>query len=640
MTLRAVLLGLGTVGLINVWVTYSDYTIHSSSWNLSHFPIVNFILFLCLTVASAIAGRLLGPRYALSPSELAAVLAMGLLGSVVPTNGFIGYFLGIMATPYYLATPENGWATYFHPYMAEWIAPLNRGDAMRFFFEGLPAGMRAPWEVWVGPIFWWLTFVAAITLISLCAVVILRKQWTDHERLDYPIIGVGIDMAMRSGAGGWLPAFMQGRAFWIGFGIAFGIVCWNIPSYFYPGLPQFPLNMSWFSFGPGFPNFDTHISFFAFAFAFFASLEALFSVWFFFLLFLIQSAVFNRFGYTIGTAGDPWSSHNPAVGWQSWGSLCFLVLWGLWVARRHIGHVVSRAVRGAPDAGRAEEVMSYRTAALGLVLGLVYVIAFLHSAGMDYPMACLLMLFTFLGYLGVSRIVAETGLLYVVFPVTMQSATVYVLGSQGASAASMTTMVFTYMLVTRGAAMFMPAFTHIGKLADRVSPVRRRLLLALGLAIGFGICVSILFTLYLGYSRGAYNFNSWVFGMGSQRPFFDTLVKMRAPFTADWNRIAFFGIGAGVSAVLILLRYRLPWWPLSPIGFPLATSWPMRRIGFTIFLAWALKWLVMKLGGVTLYRRCQPFARGLLVGWTAGVAVSFLVDIVWFPGQGHPIHWY
>ena len=640
-TLRSFLIGLGVVCLVNLWVTWSDFIIHSSAWNLSHFPMVNFIPFVILTVLSSVSDRLFGPRWSFSSAELATVLAMGLVGSVVPTNGFMGYVLGILAMPYYLATPENGWALYFHPHLADWMAPRDENDAVRYFFEGLPKGVHIPWETWASPLFWWLTFAASITLISACTVVILRKQWTENERLDYPIISVGIDMALRSNPRNWLPEYMKGKLFWGGFSVACGIVCWNIPSYFIPGLPEFPLLPRWFTLAAGFPTIDFHISFFALAFAFFARLEALFSVWFFFLIFLIQSAIFNRFGFTIGTSGDPWSSHNPAVGWQSWGSLCFIVAWGIWVARHHLRDVFSKAIWGVPGEGRAEEMMSYRMALTGLISGLVYAIGFLYCAGMSYTMAIALLLSTLIGYLGVSRILVETGLLYVVVPVTGQSSTVYFLGSRGLPESSMTAMPFTYILVTRGAGMFMPSLTHLGKLADQIPQIRRRLIYALGASIVVGVLVAAIVTLYLGYTHGAYNFNVWVLGGGgSQRPFIDTLVKMQSPFTTDWYRVSFFLFGALVSAALVALRYRFPWWPLSPIGFPLATSWPMRRVGFTIFLAWFIKAMIMKLGGAVLYRRCQPFAVGLLVGWAAGVGISFLIDIFYFPGNGHGIHSY
>ena len=39
-----------------------------------------------------------------------------------------------------------------------------------------------------------------------------------------------------------------------------------------------------------------------------------------------------------------------------------------------------------------------------------------------------------------------------------------------------------------------------------------------------------------------------------------------------------------------------------------------------------------------LYRRWQPFFVGLLIGYALAVTLSFIVDLVWFPGQGHVVH--
>ena len=43
-------------------------------------------------------------------------------------------------------------------------------------------------------------------------------------------------------------------------------------------------------------------------------------------------------------------------------------------------------------------------------------------------------------------------------------------------------------------------------------------------------------------------------------------------------------------------------------------------------------------GGATLYRRAIPFFLGLMLGYFGGVAVSFVVDFIWFPGEGHGFH--
>jgi hypothetical protein len=57
----------------------------------------------------------------------------------------------------------------------------------------------------------------------------------------------------------------------------------------------------------------------------------------------------------------------------------------------------------------------------------------------------------------------------------------------------------------------------------------------------------------------------------------------------------------------------------------------------SIFLAWFLKLTILRLGGIRLYRRTWPFFIGLIVGFFLGMGGSILVDVIWFPGAGHPI---
>ena len=115
---------------------------------------------------------------------------------------------------------------------------------------------------------------------------------------------------------------------------------------------------------------------------------------------------------------------------------------------------------------------------------------------------------------------------------------------------------------------------------------------------------------------------------------------MKDPFPTDWKRILFFGIGAGVMAAFTFLRYQLSWWPIHPIGFPLAGADCLATLAMPVFIAWMGKYALMKLGGVALYRRAKPFFLGLLIGYVSGVTASFLVDMIWFPGQGHMVHWW
>ena len=63
----------------------------------------------------------------------------------------------------------------------------------------------------------------------------------------------------------------------------------------------------------------------------------------------------------------------------------------------------------------------------------------------------------------------------------------------------------------------------------------------------------------------------------------------------------------------------------------------VNNVIFAIFLAWAIKSIVLRIGGIRAYRAGRPFFIGLIMGHFVGAGISFVVDMIWFPGQGHSI---
>ena len=100
----------------------------------------------------------------------------------------------------------------------------------------------------------------------------------------------------------------------------------------------------------------------------------------------------------------------------------------------------------------------------------------------------------------------------------------------------------------------------------------------------------------------------------------------------------FFGIGAALMGLLTYLRYRFAWWSIHPLGLAISASDNSKSIAIPVFMAWSIKLILIRIGGVSLYRRAKPFFLGLLVGYTLGVVWCFLVDLIWFPGHGHGVH--
>jgi hypothetical protein len=85
------------------------------------------------------------------------------------------------------------------------------------------------------------------------------------------------------------------------------------------------------------------------------------------------------------------------------------------------------------------------------------------------------------------------------------------------------------------------------------------------------------------------------------------------------------------------MRFKLPWFRLHPIGFAI----PLIPHQFSTFLmAWAIKATLLRVGGMASFQRGIPFFVGLVAGHAAGVALSSLVDCLFFPGSGHTVHWW
>ncbi|MBT5831332.1 MAG: hypothetical protein HOH77_14185 [Candidatus Latescibacteria bacterium] len=330
-TLRALVFGLCVVFWIIFWNSHAEYLAHTSRMNISHFPMVLLCTYVLVVLGNQ-AVRWMLPAFALRQSELLVVLAMGMLAAAVPAYGLTSFFLGMISVPHYLATPENQWSEYIHPHLSDWLIPTNEGHAMQWLYEGLPAGQVIPWDVWVVPLFWWLSAIAAITLGCIALSSILRKQWAEHERVSYPVLGPPVELASAADAAPG-EGILHNRLFWIGCGLIFFIKAWNIFSYFNPSIPVIWLGQQWFYFARFFPPQHTGVNFFTIGFAYFANIDLLFSILFFHVLYMSEIAFFRRIGFTLSAKTGPGDA---VSGLQSAGAFVAMVLWMFWAARHHL----------------------------------------------------------------------------------------------------------------------------------------------------------------------------------------------------------------------------------------------------------------------------------------------------------------
>ena len=71
-----------------------------------------------------------------------------------------------------------------------------------------------------------------------CVNAILRKQWTDNERLTYPLVRLPLEItAQAPGGPGGTPLTRQ-QLFWVGFVLAAVVDTVNALNYYYPAIPS------------------------------------------------------------------------------------------------------------------------------------------------------------------------------------------------------------------------------------------------------------------------------------------------------------------------------------------------------------------------------------------------------------------
>jgi len=638
-TLRSVAIGTSLVVLINIGAPYSLYQLHSSQWAISYLPLSVVFFFFVLVLAN-LGVRRLSPGLALTRAELVVVFTMALVGASIPTWGTASYLVSLIAAPFsHLASPENQWADYLHAHLNDWLVPKDE-LALRWFYLGLPNGEAVPWHVWVGPVAWWTAFLFSVFLLCHCVVVAFRRQWVHHERLSFALMEVPRHLLEEPEPGRHVPRFLRERLFWIGFGLPMFIVLWNVIGYFHPPWPRIPTNWGMVSLGPGFPWFALHINFALVGFTFFIHREVAFSIWFFVVLSMLEEGVLNRMGFTIA-GREVYTLGMPAIGWQSFGALCVMVGSMVWMARRHFASILRGAVSRRPSPEEAEEMMSYRALVVCAVVSLAFIVYFLRRSGLDYHVVAVFFAVVMVLYVGVTRIVVEGGLLFIRGPLIAQTFTNYALGSElvGSSSAASLGMHYSWQHELKG--YFMAAAAHGAKLSDAAPRQRRAMTWVILYAGLLALVVSTVFTIWMAYHWGAIRFGGWIFGRGASVGYDEVIRHLRNPHGPDLARLTFMGIGAAAMGIVTLLHYRFAWWPLHPLGLPVAIcSYPVTHFVLSVFLGWAAKTSVIRLGGIHLYDRAKFLFLGIILGFFSACGISFIIDMIWFPGNGHPLYGY
>jgi hypothetical protein len=237
-----------------------------------------------------------------------------------------------------------------------------------------------------------------------------------------------------------------------------------------------------------------------------------------------------------------------------------------------------------------------------------------------------------IAFLGLTKIICEAGLAYARTPVTPSALTHSMLGPVGLGPASVINLGMALCWSGDTRTIVMTSAATGAKLGDSGGVDQRRLFGAMFLALVVALVSSVVAVLLIGYAHGGMNLGGWQFTAMTPTTGRWMIEHMRLEESLSagmsGGKMAFLGIGAALMTVLMICRYRFPWWPIHPAGLAVGLTHPTFHVWFSIFIAWLVKVIILKLGGISLYRRTRPLFLGLILGSFATSGVWILIDFL------------
>lgn len=624
-TRRAFVIGTAVSLFVGLGVILGDNIVRGSGMARDFAsPIALFILFVLVAVLNPVMGWLRRPWH-LSTAEVTLVYIMALAAATIPSMGLTSFFIPYLTGAHYYATPENRWADVFMPHVPDWLVPQDP-RAIQDFYEGNPQGAIA-WDAWLPSLMAWAPFLLALYMVMIAAMVILRQQWMQHERLQYPLMQPSLALIAQE-KGRLLPPLFRHFSFWIGVSIPFTVGCFIALHDYDPSVPDIPLDTAL----PFFPR-TTYVlpslSFATVGFTYFLSRDISLGIWLINLIAKMQEGTLEYLGVSSNEHME-WVTV-PLLGHQSMGAMFVFVFWGLWIGRRHLRAVFRKAFRGDDQVDDSAEMMSYRTAVFTLLGGSGFMWWWLCQTGLAPWAAGLTLFVAFVIFIGLTRMVAEGGFFITRAPMNPGNFMVSGFGVEALGGQGVTALGYTFVWAGELRIFLMAACANALKIAEEHIGGRRRVLLwAILVAVLVSAIGSIWIQVALGYSHGAVNLSGFFRGL-VHYPFNFTSRNILNPAGPNWTGWIWTAYGGGLMGLLMWLRQRYLGFPIHPMSLPISSMWMTDAIMLSVFLSWLIKGLILKYGGPGLYQKGKPFFVGLVIGQF--VSMGFWVIVDYFTGM-------
>ena len=623
-TAKALIVGLIGAVCIGIGSPYNDMIIKGTGlaiWSLT--PAAIFLFFLLVAGVNVLL-RLVHPRLALQRGELAVSFVLILLANTLAGRGLPAQLLPVITGAYYYATPENNWINSVHPHMPVWPIPQGH-EVIWGFYEGSASG-QIPWAAWLGPLLYWMIFALAFFLAMVCLMVIVRRQWVEHERLSFPMVQLPLAM-IANDRDSIVPPLFRSGLMWLGFAIPFVLSSINALHNYFGSFPSISLSAGSIPIFRGMASINLGIDLTMVGFSYFVPQNVALGLSFFYLMNQIQQGLLGMFawGGKDETMGAYSLYTDSSIIHQAMGGMFALVLGTLWIGRYHLRDVVRKAFLGDKSVRDDDEIASYRTAVFGAIAAFLVMGVWMWQSGIPLVFVPLLLAGGFAGFITMARIAAQGGVAYMFPPTNGSDFVASGIGGSLLGAKGMAGLAVSYAWSVDTLILLMTACANGLKLVSEVDIAgRRRLFAGIVAVIVLTLGCVVGLTLYLAYQHGAINLSNFYFNAVAQYPyrFMEKSIATPGPVNLlTWSHI---GLGAMLMGGFMLANYRFLWWPFHPVGFPV--SCVFGSMWCSVFVAWMIKGTILKYGGMAQFNRFKPFFLGLILGDAVVAGIWVVVD--------------
>jgi hypothetical protein len=563
------------------------------------------------------------PRWALARGELLVVYVMLIVSLGWMTKGGLPFLVGLLTYPFYRATPANNWHSLVWPYLPPWLR-VDDPNAVVWLWESRPEHAAVPWAAWWDPGLAWSAFIFALMVAMLCAAVLLRRDWIERQRLAFPLAEIPLAITGPAAHPGLGDPHLRNRLFLIGFGFptALGLAQWL--HRFFPAVPALDLYMipvgRNFS-GMGLPwnvlsDATLTISWATIGVMCLIPSDVALGLGLFYLLNKAQLVGWSAAGLGRGpsTSGiDPGSF----TSFEQAGGL--VVLAGLVIYEsRHSFRSAWRGLWRREQEADPTAPFPGRAAVLGLLVSSAAMLWFgLHLGASWWSFAVLMGLYFMAALVG-SKLVAAGGVLSYhtgLYQFERQTMTgllgTRIIGPQSLVVTTYLSQVFMEDPANIPMLQMVNALKlgHVERLRGRALTWAMLLAIALVLVVGLPAMLDMV------YRYGAGALDRWPFTLAGDGALGDIDAALRDPTPAmAWKGLA-MGVGGAAMLVMSWMQLRFLWWPVSPLGFVIASGWATENeLWCCALIGWVVTSLIKRYGGLRLYRTLRPAFLGLVLG--------------------------